>query len=92
MLVIGVYDVVLLQWLKVKGLLTKRLAELLVRVIQIQELLFYDFDVLRIFEIDLHVFIIIVFLLLVLLLMLALWGASILVLFIIIIFIVNDIS
>ena len=91
MLVIGVYNVVLLQWLKVKSLLTKRLAELLVRVVQIQEFLLNDFDVFRIFEIDLHVFIIIVFLLLVLLLMLALWGASILVLFIIV-FIVNDIS
>ena len=91
MLVIGVYDVILLQWLKVKSLLAERLAELLIRVVQIQELLLNDFDVLRIFEIDLHVFIIIVFLLLVLLLMLALWGASILILFIIV-FIVNDIS
>ena len=91
MLVIGVYNVVLLQWLKVKSLLTERLTELLIRVVQIQELLLNDFDVLRIFEIDLHVFIIIVFLLLVLLLMLALWGATILILFIII-FIVNDIS
>lgn len=73
MLVISVYDVVLLQWLKVKSFFTERLAELLVRVVQIQELLLNDFDVLWIFQIDFHVFIIIVFLLLVLLLKLALW-------------------
>ena len=45
MLVVGINDVILLQWLQIESLFSKGLAELLVGVVEIQEFLLDDLDV-----------------------------------------------
>ena len=66
LLIIGVDDVVLLDWLKLQGLLAKAFAELLIRIVEVEEFLLDDLDVLGILQIDLQVAIVVLLLLLLL--------------------------
>ena len=70
--IIGVDNVVFLNWLELQGLLAEAFAELLIRIVQVQEFLFDYLDVLGIFQVDLKVAFIVLLLLLLLLLLLTL--------------------